>query len=361
MADDRRIVERLVAADRSFRGDQLPPRAVHRIWVRMAGELDRRARGRRFGWIPMLTFVAGAAAVLLVLVWGRAPTVPPTTAAPEAAFASVSGRDCHQRAGEGEVELSGACEVVVREPGMRIATIAATRLGVVGNIVQLREGSALFDVARVRGDPVRIVVPGGAIVVVGTRFRVEVDRAGGKVELFEGRLEFHADDGSVTPIEAGQQLAFGTRTSAMPPTPEHAVVPPDGEAEEEPTILEDEPAAPEPTAATSHTPTRHQPRARAVELSGPPPRTSGEIIDDVQALRRRGDYEGAAGQLRAALGQRWPIRTAEVLSYELGTILARHLGDAAAACHHWREHLQRFGGTRHRDPIEASMARLGCE
>lgn len=358
MADDRRFVARLVAADRALASEQLSPRAVHRIGAHLARELDRQARARRFGWIPMLTFVAGAAAVLLVLVWRAAPKAPEPTVSTPAALASVSGRDCHQRAQPGEVELAGACEIAVREPAMRIATIASSRVGVAGNVVHVREGSALFDVARVRGEPVRVVVPGGAIVVIGTRFRVEVAGGAGRVELFEGRIEFHAQDGSVVPIEAGEQLEFGTRAPAADAIADDGVRVEQGDADEEPTILEDPPELlPLPVAE----PARARSRPDVTSPGDLPTRSSAEIIDEVQALRRRGDYQGAAQQLRDALAQRWPSRTAEVLSYELGTILARHLQDQAAGCRHWREHRRRFDDARHREAIAASLASLGCE
>ena len=91
-------------------------------------------------------------------------------------MAHVSGPDCHHRQVEGDaLELTGACEVVTFAPAMRIQSVQAAELGVQGRVVRMQRGSALFDVDRVTGDPVRIVVPGGEIVVVGTRFRVVVD------------------------------------------------------------------------------------------------------------------------------------------------------------------------------------------
>jgi hypothetical protein len=80
----------------------------------------------------------------------------------------------------------------------------------------------------------------------------------------------------------------------------------------------------------------------------------------VQQLRRRGQYERAAARLREALEQRWPTRTADVLSYELGTILTRHLHDPARACTHWEQHLDRFRATRYRRQILAAKSSLDC-
>jgi hypothetical protein len=335
MADDRRLIPRLLEAERSLQDVRVPPRAVRRIADRMARELDRVGRTRHFAWVPMLTFVAGATLVLAFLAVHR--DVRDATVLPRVREVAVriAGPDCHHRLrDEGALALRGACEVSTTSPAMRVQTVEGAELDVDDRVVHMQRGSALFDVDPVVGDPVRIVVPGGTIIVVGTRFRVVVTGAGGEVDLYEGALEFHADDGSVAPIAAGQQFAFGE--IAAPPL--HA-------------------AAPSPSPASPVVETVPAPAPRVDRV----PRISADaIIAEVQQLRRRGDYRRAAARLRDALGERWPKRTAEVLSYELGTILARHLDDATAACTHWQKHLQRFGKTRYRGQIERSIVTLSC-
>jgi hypothetical protein len=346
VAEDRRLVARLTAADRSLREERLPPRAVRRIANRIAQEIERPTRARRLGWIPMLTFVAGAALVLMFVAWANSgeDTAPPEVASRPAtdAWARISGPDCHHRELDGDaLEISGACEAVTLEPAMRIQTVAEAALGLERRRVRLQRGSALFDVDPVVGDPVRIVVPGGEIVVIGTRFRVVIHDRGGQVDLYEGRLEFHADDGTTTPIVAGQQFAFGTRRTATRKEPTRDATP----------------REPEPAAIASPRKIKRPPVA-----TEPPPAepSAAQIIEAVQQLRRRGEYERAASRLREALGQRWPTRTADVLSYELGTILARHLHDRDHACTHWRRHLERFGATRYRRQVLDSIATLDC-
>lgn len=335
MADDRRLIPKLVAAERALQDVRVPPRAVRRIADRMARELDRVGRTRRFAWVPMLTFVAGATLVLAFLAVLR--DVRDSTVLPREREVAVriAGPDCHHRLrDEGALALSGACEVSTSAPAMRVQTVAGAELDVDDRVVHMQRGSALFDVDPVVGDPVRILVPGGTIVVVGTRFRVVVTGEGGEVDLYEGKLEFHADDGSVSPIAAGQQFAFGE----LEAPPVHAAAP--------------VPASPPPVIEAAP--------ASAPRVDRPARLRADAIIDEVQQLRRSGDYQRAATRLRDALGQRWPKRTAEVLSYELGTILARHLDDRAAACTHWRKHLQRFTTTRYRGQIERSLATLAC-
>jgi transmembrane sensor len=334
MAEDRRLLPRLVTAERSMQDVRLPARAVKRIADRIDRELDRTARARRIAWIPMLTFVAGAALVLAFLAVRRSGDEPIAKSHVMAPSVRVAGPDCRHHEQGGALGLTGACEVSTGSPAMRIQTVAGAELDVVDREVRMKRGTALFDVDKVVGDPLRVVVPGGTIVVVGTRFRVVVDRDGGRVDLYEGALEFRADDGSVAPIATGQRFAFG-----MPATP---AAPPE---DDEPIVLEEEEAAPVSKPA---------PRVE-------PPAHASAIIEEVQRLRRSGDYERAAAKLRDALAERWPTRTAEVLSYELGTILARHLGDSAAACAHWRRHLQRFAASRYRRQIDASLAVLACD
>ncbi|HWB81500.1 MAG TPA: FecR domain-containing protein [Nannocystaceae bacterium] len=335
MADDRRLIPRLVAAERSLQDVRVPPKAVRRIADRMTRELDRVGRTRRFAWVPMLTFVAGATLVLAFLAVLRDIRDAGVQPREHEVAVRIAGPDCHHRlADEGALALSGACEVSTTSPAMRVQTVEGAELDVDDRIVHMQRGSALFDVDPVVGEPVRIVVPGGTIVVVGTRFRVVVTGEGGEVDLYEGKLEFHADDGSVSPIAAGQRFAFGGIEAA----PVHAAAP---VRSTPPPVIE---AAPTPVQ----------------RVDRPPPLRADAIIEEVQRLRRSGDYPRAALRLREALGQRWPKRTAEVLSYELGTILARHLDDREAACTHWRKHLQRFTTTRYRGQIERSLATLAC-
>jgi hypothetical protein len=346
------LIAQLAAADRSLKEERLPPRAVRRIANRISREIDRPNRSRRLGWIPMFTFVAGAALVLLFVAWARTPggsEAPSVASAREEQQARISGPDCHHRQRDAQVlEISGACEVITFAPALRIQTVEEAALTVEGPRVQMQRGSALFDVDRVVGEPVRIVVPGGEIVVVGTRFRVVIAGEGGQVDLYEGKLEFHADDGSVTPILAGQQFVFGRAAVRPPAAPE---------SEGTPTPVSTHDA---PRELSTPTKRRPEPTAPATQPSPEPGPSAAAIIEEVQQLRRRGQYDRAASRLRDALRQQWPTRTADVLSYELGTILARHLDEPTRACAHWRQHLQQFRATRYRQQVAASISALSC-
>lgn len=371
MSNKRQLLGRLAAADRSLQEVRLPPAGVRRVATRISEELSRPGKQRRFGWMPMATFVAGAALVLLFLLVAR---FRPTETSPVATRATavrviVTGDGCEQRRGE-VLELVGACNLVTQSPSMRVETATGTRLSLADRVLEVHDGSAMFDVDAVAGSPVRVQTPGGEIVVVGTRFRVAVAGATGSVELYEGRLEFHDLDGRVTQFGAGQRLTFGGSVtlaaiaSGSGEPDKHAAATPVAVPEPMPEPEPKTEAVPEPKAVASPRSAKSAPRgvvpsARRV-VPAVPRRDAGAVVEATRELRRVGDYLGAAKRLEDALNETWPPHTAEVLSNELGRIVARHLSQPDRACKHWRGHLKRFPKTRFRTQIEASMVSLEC-
>ncbi|MEM6992899.1 MAG: FecR domain-containing protein [Myxococcota bacterium] len=353
MGSRRGLLRSLALADQALQHETLPPTGVRRIATRISRELDTQERRWRFGWIPMATFVAGAAMVLVFLglsSTGRlgAPESDPPAVAMQV---SVTGVDCRQRRGDG-VELRGACEVATSAPSMRIETSADGAVNLGDRVVHVVAGTATFDVDAVHGEPVRVVTPGGEIVVVGTRFTVHVDGESGYVALAEGRIDFHDRGGGVRALEPGQRHDFGPRNAATPP-PEPAAVAP-----VVPPVAADSEPAPSDEVATQPTQVAPKPRPRAKLRTE---KDAATLIAEVEALRRAGNFGRAANRLERALRSPWPKRTREVLSNELGRILSRHLDDPRRACRHWRKHRQRFPASRFEDQIARSMNRLGCE
>lgn len=343
MERSQELLERLKAADGALSKERMSRAGSRRVARHLSRELDSLAKPSRVGWIPMLTFVAGAVLVLLFLRWSTAPT-PSSAGAqdrPEMAV-FVTGADCRAETAE-TTTTRGACRIATSAPSMTIDTIDGTELEVADRVVHLRTGSALFDVDKVRGEPIRVAVPQGEIVVVGTRFRVVVMGARTEVELYEGELEFHDDSGKVTPIFAGQLVGFG---GAVAPPPATSIAPP-----AEPAVQES--PAPTPTPAVA--------RPKPAAERPPTQNDAGPVIEEAERFRREGRYAEAAAVLREALKRRWPSRTADVLSYELGRILERRMKDTSAACEHWRAHLRRFERTRYRARIERSMTSLDCD
>ncbi|MBV1861352.1 MAG: FecR family protein, partial [Nannocystaceae bacterium] len=354
MPSSREVLERLKAADRSLSKERMPRASSRRVAKRLSRELESQSRFSPMGpsgWIPMLTFVAGAALVLLFLRWSTNEAVPVAEGklASPAMTVLVSGPACRSQS-EQTTKVWGACSISTAGPSMSIDTIEASHLEVDGRVVYLRSGSALFDVAPVQGEPIRVVIPQGEIVVVGTRFRIVVGEVRSEVELYEGRLEFRDGSGLVTPILAGQHVGFGESVSGASRAVQEAVAP-----------TTDLPP-PEEVAATRPQTSRSRVRNRAKRTDEPAmEHDAGPVIEAAEKLRRQGRYAEAASTLSAALKRHWPTRTADVLSHELGRLLERRIRDQASACAHWSKHLKRFTKTRYRARIERSMQELGCE
>jgi hypothetical protein len=355
MHEGRSLLVRLRAADASLHHERLRPHAARRIRRRM----ERALAGppvNRWGWIPMTTFLAGAALVLAVLAIGRQsePVArEPLSARSTAALPRPQGSNCRWN-DHGPLRMEGACEVALDDPPVLVHTLAATRLSIDGRRAELEHGGALFDVAPTEGMPFEVVVPTGTITVVGTRFRVVVDEHEGHVELFEGIIDFTHHAGDRVRLEAGQRLDFAMRPEP-PPAPIESVdvVEPPVDPVDQRVDGRAPRSGREPKPATDESQSALHPEASRRSVTA--------LIDEVTALRARGEYRTAATRLETALAEPgWDRRAAEVLSFELGTILTRHLGDAPRACRHWAAHLERWHNTRYHEAIERHRTRLAC-
>lgn len=347
MNDD--FLRRLHELDATYAGRSVPGGLEARALERL-----REAQGRRraLPWIrPALAlgFVAGAVAALLMtrtLGTSDAARVQPSIASvdpiegPEVASAlelagvTMTSRPCSPTREGDVVALPAACRL--SGDGVELSTIGPSRLSGGPERLRVLAGAVLFAVEpRDRAAPLAIAVSGGVIEVVGTRFLVHEDGARGDVELFEGRLRFIAADGAVRLIAPGERLAWSA----------------DEVRTDEATAVE--PAAPPPEAAPPGEPRRRAPRRSAAEAQ--------EISRRVTAHRHRGAHADAARELEAALrAGGWPRGTAEVWSYELGTLYADELDARASACAQWREHLRRFPRGTYAPAVAAALKRLDC-
>ena len=363
------VVEQLRRADAALQAEHLPAAAVRRVGRRIEDELaDTDGSARMPRWVPMATFVGGAALVLAVLAIGGQRR---TNDGADTPGTVVRGDDCRSDG----ARISGGCDVEMSEPAMTIHTARAD-IELHERTIDVRGGQADFDVDPVHDAPVRVRVPGGEIVVVGTRFRVIVDAAAqrGVVILHEGRLRFEADDGDVSPIEAGETFAFAVDASqlasadapadargiaAAPHAP--TAMPHAGGAERERAADPDARQVPAPKPRASRDRDRpREPAPAPTPAPAPAPVDVDAVIAAVDASRRSGDYRGAADALRAALRGVLDPRAREVLSYELGTILTSHLHDDAQACAHWATHRERFGAGRYAKQVARAQAELAC-
>lgn len=335
----------LRAHDERLLGAPMPVGAKNRIAARLAERARSQAEPTARRWLPMVAFAAGAALVLAVVglevFRGTSTAASTPTSAPSATLAgyAVSGNDCRARRDGESAVLAGECRLVGE--AMTVQTWDAVRLLPRARSVQVQDGQAMFDVQTVeRGDtPVRVVVSHGVIEVLGTRFTVDQGPGGGTVDLFEGHIRFVPTDRaeSSVDIEPGQRYAWGDRVVA------HAAVEP--------------PAGDDPSDAEIIV-TDESPKTSVVREAVARRGTAAEataLIERVAALRAAGRYQRAASTLRRALRRSWDARTAQVLSYELGQILDRHLNDTVAACRHWRRHNERYPEGRYAGAVAKTL------
>ena len=334
------IVEFLTELEKQRGAEGMPVGARNRVQLAIrAHESKRRARWRR--WVPAASFVAGAALVLAVVGsrWSTPEASPLPSEAPAVVAAGPSvgafhvegAGDCVVGEHDGASDLAAHCNLVAPHMTVQVwepATVAAD-----GRNVRVSSGKVLFEVEKVpHGEaPVEVAVSHGRIEVVGTRFAVEQQSAGGHVDLLEGKIRFHHPDGTVEDVLPGERLSWG----------EHAA-----EAEPEVELVEvDVPEAVPPVRKRSRRGTEKQAAA---------------IIERVTALRAEKRYGAAITEVRRALRRSWDRRTAQVLSYELGELL-RAAEDTIAACDHFAAHQRRYPGGRYATAVDRVLERLDCE
>ena len=340
MSDDEqrpKLANLLRELDEKLEQDGMPTGARNRIELQIR-EHDRQTGGWR-RWLPACTFAAGAALVLAVIGL-RVPDEPspeppvPVVAVPAAVTLgpfALTGDACESKRQGANATLLGECHLVAEHMTVQVWKEADVEVRDDG--LGLRAGEALIDVEPVDpGEPsINVAVSHGVIEVVGTRFAVSQGEDGGHVDLFEGKIRFHDVDGTVVEVEPGQRHAWGTES------PDIVAVAPDPEPIVEDTIevLPDK---------KPRRPTLAERRAA--------------LLDEVQELRAAGQYREAIRVLRGALKKRWDSRTAQILSYEIGELLHRFIGDERAACKHLRGHQKRWPTGRYRGAIEDQLERL---
>lgn len=346
MADKRSVLRLLQAHDRRIARAPMPVGAKNRIAARLAREAEARSvEATRRSWLPMLTFAAGAALVMMVIGYNMMRrTTEPASATRAPAVASVGGYaiqgdGCDGKQERGATVVSGECRMV--GPHLTLQTWDTARLELEPRSVTVQRGQAMFDIARVEAgeETVKIAVSHGTIEVLGTRFTVDQDEQGGTVDLFEGRIRFHhrpADGRAPVDIHPGQRYAWGNRAAPQPTEPD-----PEPEVEADIVIVTDD-----------EEPARRPRPSKAAKDEAP---DADAIIAEVTDLRGAGRYDEAARRLRQALQIRWDRRTAQVLSYELGQILERHLHDTDAACKHWAKHQRKYPDGRYAGAVAMSI------
>jgi transmembrane sensor len=250
--------------------------------------------------------------------------------------------DFAARVESGLVEIDrGAATLVDSTSGVTVETASPGALRRETGGVRVVRGRMNISVARRApgSAPVSVYVSHGAIEVMGTAFTITQGASGGSVVLHEGSIRFRSADHAAVTLRPGEALAWPLPAAA------ETAVPPAPAAE----------AAPAPSAASasssSTTPSAPKPSASA--------RSSEELLDYVEELRSRRQFEAAARELSRGLGSQ-PASTRERLSFELGSLLTHQIRDARRACAHWARHERQFHGGTYRDQVKSAQRALDC-
>ncbi|QSQ15696.1 FecR domain-containing protein [Myxococcus landrumensis] len=312
------------------------------VKTRLGARLREARESKPAAWHRRLVFrgLAGAAVALALGVFFlRAPS-PRTLGGLEVARASADLSVREEAAG---VEIQGG-EAALRDVARGITLENQGPLVVRGEPsgVRLVRGRAEFSVNRRQpGAPAAVVlVSGGAIEVMGTRFTVEERGTGGAVTLHEGAIAFRRLDGEVVQVRVGQTLVWPVEAPSEPAVP--APAPPEPER---PQSL----ATPERKAGSSRAPPTPV-RAPSVE----------DVLQELEVLRGRREFEQAARYLEESM-RKQPVATRERLSFELGSLLTYQLKDSRRACAHWDLHEKQFRRGLYGESVQRARGTLSCE
>ncbi|WP_240359632.1 FecR domain-containing protein [Pyxidicoccus trucidator] len=323
--------------DQLRREQGMSPAARARLESRLRGAREPKpARYRRpVGWM----LAASAAALALAVYFWSAPSAR-SLGGLEVAQATADLRVREDAAG---VEIQrGEAALVDDARGLALRNLGPLVVRREPSGVRLVRGRAEFSVERRKpgASPAVVLVSGGAIEVMGTRFTVEEREAGGAVTLHEGAIVFRRLTGEVVPLRPGQTLGWPVAEPAEPAR--RGLASPEPEPPQPP-------APPSPEVASSRPPAAAG-RAPSVE----------EVLRELEVLRGRHEFERAARHLEAAM-RKQPIATRERLSFELGSLLTHQLKDAQRACAHWARHERQFPRGRYAEAVQRARETLSCQ
>jgi transmembrane sensor len=346
------------------RAEGMPDRVQRSIWSRVGESIERGQHGPRPTRLPRLigAFAAVAVLVALAVFALRAPSQL-------GEFQLARGSDdleAHVRGGVVEIER-GASTLIDPTTGVTLETVGPVALRREPSGVRILRGRTNITVQRRAPGavPVIILVSHGAIEVMGTAFTVVQGPSGGSVRLREGRIQFQSQGLSLT-LRPGEELTWPLRTSASSPAPQSSVVPPS--ASPPSAVQPSQAGAPSPRVAGEPSATQ-TPATAAPSVSPPsspsapkaasPESSTEELLDRVEALRGRRQFEAAARELSRGIPAQ-PSAMRERLSFELGSLYTHQIHDKDRACSHWAAHERTFRGGRYREEVARSQRALGC-
>ena len=341
------LVQRFRQLDDLLRGQGIPASVDGRLRTRLFSIDTPHGRRRAFvAWALVGCVMTCCAAIAVAVVWRLPPRLQDFSAA----------RACPglRQEADGSVTTQGSrCDLEMPGDAVALQLENGARVRREGTGLRVKSGRVMFKVTH-RNDSARrfrVWVSDGAIEVVGTKFVVEQEVAGGNVEVTEGRVRFLAKDGSSREVGAGESLRW--------PFPVGSDAAATGNASPTPIDL---PSADDVNTfeGKSHE-DRHGSRTsghRNEDLSGDRLKT---FLHEIDSLRSQQRYEKAVDRLRQALRQVQNREIAEELSFEAGSLLTFQIQKTGEACRHWALHKREFRETpRYDAAIQRAEERLGC-
>jgi len=234
---------------------------------------------------------------------------------------------------DGALLDSGADHVsVALGDGSHIELMPASRVAVVDGSphsvrLDLRKGSAHFDVTHVAGRAFSVKSGNVTVRVVGTRFTVTTTPLpnGSKVTVAvdQGAVEAESGPGAEpTRVRAGETWSTVQTTESTTETPDHAASPSETASTPPPASAE----APPATASAVE-----RPAAPPVEHGARTEPTAQELFETANASRQAGDARGAAASYEALLRRHPSDARAGLSAFELGRLRMDQLGDTRGA------------------------------
>ncbi|MFP2923726.1 FecR domain-containing protein [Pyxidicoccus sp. 3LG] len=326
--DPRDFRAELQREDQLRREQGMSPAARARLWSRLQDAREPKPAWHRRP-VGLMLAASAAALALAVFLWS-APSAR-SLGGLELAQATPDLKVREDAAGV-EIQM-GEAALVDAARGITLRNLGPLVVHREPSGVRLVRGRAEFSVNRRKpgAAPAVVLVSGGAIEVMGTRFTVEEREAGGAVTLHEGAILFRRLTGEVVPLRVGQTLEWPVAEPAL-----REPAPPQPVPTSNPVVAPSRP----PAAAT---------RAPSVE----------EVLRELEVLRGRHEFEQAVRHLEAAM-RKQPAATRERLSFELGSLLTYQLKDAQRACAHWDRHERQFRRGRYAEAVQRARGTLSC-
>lgn len=339
-------------AEASMSEETLREERTRQIWrqlkLRRAGASSKR---------PVRLFALGLAAGLLLGVIAWRVFWPGSS---EVAGMTVSNRSVgfEPVLADGVVSVSsGEATLVDKSLRLQVHIGKGTRLKRETGGLRVLSGEASFvaDKRLPTETPARVLVSGGAIEVIGTRFTVRQQGDSGELVLYEGVVRFVVSDGRIVTVLPGE--AF--RWPVPPEPPLHLPQPP------EPSMVEPEAAI--DGGVLNYSP----PPLPPVDAQSLVPRSEDDwsvhdrlmrarvVLEEVPRLREDGKGRQALFRIRNALAHDLPATTREQLVAWEAEILETDLDQPVEACRTWREYMWLFPGGRF-EHIAKTELKSGC-